>query len=192
MNLPPGSPEAIAAPAYFFLPSSLRSSSASRSIIHSVPSRSISAPIRSQKYLNRARCSRVINDVKRTSSVGRTPSIRFAMGGDANSTATIDAIVTAYDGIDKTGSFNTIGCIDSITNRESSMLRLSDRFRIVITAFGYPMWASPAGDGYSDRVDEATVFGRDDNPEIKLKWFRAFFAGMGLDSEKVNVDFVQG
>lgn len=101
-------------PALAHLRSSFFSSSASRSSSHCVPSRSMSAPMLSQKHLNRARSNRRMIAVNRTSSSGRAgfPSGRFAMFSDSKTCAVIGNSITRRNTVDNTNPPDTIGCID--------------------------------------------------------------------------------
>lgn len=65
------------------------------------------------------------------------------------------------------------------------------KFRIVARPFGYPMYASPAGVGWSDVEGEAHVYDHRDNPETKLRYWRADLTNNGLDADTAAVEYVQ-
>ncbi len=72
------------------------SSAERRSSIQRADSRSTSSPMRSQKYRNRARCSRVSTATSRTSSSGRGLMGFFGTGTDSVDVA---VIVKLYNGL---------------------------------------------------------------------------------------------
>lgn len=91
------------------------SSFARRSMIHSAPTRSMSSPNFSQKNFNRARSSRRMIAVNRTSSSGlAVPSVFLAMTGESNSCDGITASIAGDSCIDKTDSVDTIDTTDAI------------------------------------------------------------------------------
>lgn len=72
---------------------------------------------------------------------------------------------------------------------------MNRKFRILNMDLGYPMWASTAlmefGSHFSDQAGDATEFVEgEDNPETKLKWFRAVASNAGYNPEKVTVEWV--
>lgn len=70
-------------------------------------------------------------------------------------------------------------------------MNATEQFRIVAKPFGYPMYAAPVGGpDWSDRADEAHVYDHRDNPETKLKWWKAQLGSYGIDATTVAVEYL--
>ena len=64
---------------------------------------------------------------------------------------------------------------------------MTGTFRIASSQFGYPMYASSAPTGWSDRIEESHVYDDRDSRETKLKYWRALATTQGLDASAVAV-----
>lgn len=68
------------------------------------------------------------------------------------------------------------------------MVKNKSQFVIVNRQFGYPMFAAETAIGWSDRLEDAYIYDHRDNPEFKLKYWRAMASNNGLDSSAVQVE----
>ena len=62
-------------------------------------------------------------------------------------------------------------------------------FRIASSQFGYMMFAAPSvNPAWSDRIDEAEVYGPQDDRATKLAYWRGYASGVcGLDPNSVQI-----